>query len=130
MKDISSPFSIERKGYNRFEVDQCIKKLESDNSRLELEIETLKSQLASVIIQKAELEKKQSLIEDTLINAELAARDIVLRAEKKEDEAERMYQLECEKIDRKYAEKKQELDEVLKRVEYILKSQLALIEKE
>ena len=130
MKDISSPFSIERKGYNRFEVDQCIKKLESDNSRLELEIETLKSQLASVIIQKAELEKKQSLIEDTLINAELAARDIVLRAEKKEDEAERMYQLECDKIDRKYAEKKQELDEVLKRVEYILKSQLALIEKE
>lgn len=130
MKDISSPFSIERKGYNRFEVDQCIKKLESDNSRLELEIETLKSQLASVIIQKAELEKKQSLIEDTLINAELAARDIVLRAEKKEDEAERMYQLECDKIDRKYAEKKQELDEVLKRVEYILKSQLALIERE
>ena len=130
MKDISSPFSIERKGYNRFEVDQCIKKLESDNSTLELEIETLKSQLASVIIQKAELEKKQSLIEDTLINAELAARDIVLRAEKKEDEAERMYQLECDKIDRKYAEKKQELDEVLKRVEYILKSQLALIEKE
>lgn len=130
MKENSTPFSIERKGYNRFEVEQCIKKLESDNSRLELENEMLKSQLAAVILQKAELEKKRSLIEDTLINAELAARDIVLRAEKREVEAEKIYQIECEKIDKKYAERKQDLDEVIKRVEYILKSQLALIEKE
>ncbi len=130
MKDISTPFTIERKGYNRFEVEQCIKKLESNISNLEYEVSTLKSQLASVIFQKAELENKRALIEDTLINAELAARDILLQAENKAAEAEKIYQIECEKIEKKYAERKEDLEQVIKRVEYVLKSQLALIEKE
>ena len=130
MKDKSTPFSIERKGYSRFEVEQCVKKLESEISSLELENETLKSQLATVILQKAELEKKQSLIEDTLINAELTARDIILRAQSKADEAEKIYQQEREKIESVYAEKQQELAEMKKRVEYILKSQLSLINEE
>ena len=130
MKDKSTPFSIERKGYSRFEVEQCVMKLESEISRLEVENEALKSQLASVILQKAELEKKQSLIEDTLINAELTARDIILRAQSKADEAEKIYQQEREKIESVYAEKQQELDEIKKRLEYILKSQLSLINEE
>ncbi len=130
MKDKSTPFSIERKGYSRFEVEQCVKKLESEISRLERDNEALKSQLATVMLQKDEYEKKQALIEETLINAELTARDIILRAESKAGEAEEHYRDECEKIERFYAEKKQELDEIMKRVEYILKSQLALIEKE
>ena len=130
MKNTSTPFTVERKGYNRFEVEQCIKKLESDISRLENEVDTLKSQLASVILQKAELENKQSLIEDTLINAELAAREIVFRAETKVAEAEKLYQIESEKVEKKYQERKQDIEQVLKRVEYVLKSQLALIENE
>ena len=130
MKNTSTTFSIERKGYNRFEVEQFIKKLENEKTTFELEIELLKNQLSAVMLQKAELENKQSLIEDTLINAELAARDIVLRAEEKAAEADKIYQIECEKIEKKYAEKKEDLEQVVKRVEYILKSQLALIENE
>ena len=130
MKESSTPFSIERKGYNRFEVEQCIKKLENEKAALQDEIDALKSQLAATILQKAQLENKQSLIEDTLINAELAAREIVLRAEEKTSEAEKLYQTECEKIEKRYAERKEDLEQVVKRVEYILKSQLALIEKE
>lgn len=130
MKYTSTPFSIERKGYNRFEVEQYIKKIENEKNSLELELESLKTQLSAVILQKEQLEDKQSLIEDTLINAELAARDIVLRAEEKAAEADKMYQIECDKIEKKHAEKKEELEQVVKRVEYILKSQLALIENE
>ena len=129
MKDSFELFTVERKGYNRVEVEQYIKKLEKDRNALALEVESLKSQLTAVNMQKAQLENKQSLIEDTLINAELAARDIVLKAEEKNAEAERLYQIECEKVEKKYAEYKEELDQVVKRVEYILRSQLALIEK-
>lgn len=129
MKDSFELFSVERKGYNRVEVEQYIKKIEKDKNTLELEIESLKKQLEAVCMQKEQLENKQALIEDTLINAELAARDIVLKAEEKSAEAEKLYQVECEKVEKKYAEYKEELDQIVKRVEYILRSQLALIEK-
>lgn len=130
MRNTSTQFSIERKGYNRFEVEQFIKKIEKEKASLELEIESLKNQLSVVMLEKTELENKQSLIEDTLINAEFAARDIVLRAEEKAAEADKIYQIESEKIEKKYSEKKEELEQVVKRVEYILKSQLALIDSE
>ena len=130
MRNTSTQFSIERKGYNRFEVEQFIKKIEKEKAALELEIESLKNQLSVVMLEKTELENKQSLIEDTLINAEFAARDIVLRAEEKAAEADKLYQIESEKIEKKYSEKKEELEQVVKRVEYILKSQLALIDSE
>lgn len=129
MKDSFELFSVERKGYNRVEVEQYIKKIEKDKNTLELEIESLKKQLEAVCTQKEQLENKQALIEDTLINAELAARDIVLKAEEKSAEAEKLYQVECEKVEKKYAEYKEELEQIVKRVEYILRSQLALIEK-
>ena len=129
MKDKSSPFNIERKGYNRFEVEQYIKKLESEKAQLELEVESLKGELSLLILKKAEWDNKKTVIQDTLINAELTAREIVARAEKRANDAEKMYQSEVERIDHYRAEKEHELEEILKRVEYILQSQLALIER-
>ena len=130
MKNKSGPFSIERKGYNRFEVEQSIKRLESEKAMLSLEIEELKRQLANVIAQNNELEKKRSLVEDTLINAHLAAQDIVRRAEER---AEEIAELALEKNTRAFQElkeKEKEAQDTIKRVEYVLKSQLALLEKE
>ncbi len=130
MKNKSGPFSIERKGYNRFEVEQSIKRLESEKAMLSLEIEELKRQLANVIAQNNELEKNRSLVEDTLINAHLAAQDIVRRAEER---AEEIAELALEKNTRAFQElkeKEKEAQDTIKRVEYVLKSQLALLEKE
>ncbi|MBR2860809.1 MAG: hypothetical protein IKB86_03125 [Clostridia bacterium] len=130
MKNKSGPFSIERKGYNRFEVEQSIKRLESEKAMLSLEIEELKRQLANVIAQNNELEKNRSLVEDTLINAHLAAQDIVRRAEER---AEEIADLALEKNTRAFQElkeKEKEAQDTIKRVEYVLKSQLALLEKE
>ena len=130
MKNKSGPFSIERKGYNRFEVEQSIKRLESEKAMLSLEIEELKRQLANVIAQNNELEKNRSLVEDTLINAHLAAQDIVRRAEVR---AEEIADLALEKNTRAFQElkeKEKEAQDTIKRVEYVLKSQLALLEKE
>ena len=130
MKNKSGPFSIERKGYNRFEVEQSIKRLESEKAILSLEIDDLKRQLANVIAQNNELEKNRLLVEDTLINAHLAAQDIIKRAEERAEElADAAIEKNAQAL-KVLKEKEIEAQDAIKRVEYVLKSQLALLEKE
>ena len=126
--DKNAPFAIERRGYNRFEVEHKVSMLEGEIVRLENELSSLKNQLATVMLEKSELENKQSLIEATLINAEIAAREIVQRAESNAMSYREKQLADLERIDKRYADKKAELLELTKRVEYVLKSQLALVE--
>ncbi len=127
MKDKNALFSVERKGYNRFEVEQRLKQFESEKAMLFLEIDELKKQLSVVVEENIELKKRQMLVEETLINAHLAAQDIIKRAEIRAAEIEADKLKQDAKLVVELADKKKDLENMLNRVEYILKSQLALL---
>ncbi len=129
MKDKADIFSIERKGYNRIEVKQYIDELLSENNRLMEEIATLKLENNELLKQNAFLESKQNLVEQTLFNAEIAAQDIVAQAENKANNVLKARSQEVDEAIKRFDDKQKEVKDVLKRVEYILKSQLALVEK-
>lgn len=129
MKDKADIFSIERKGYNRIEVKQYIDELLSENKRLMEEIATLKLENNELLKQNAFLESKQNLVEQTLFNAEIAAQDIVVQAENKANNVLKARSQEVDEAIKRFDDKQKEVKDVLKRVEYILKSQLALVEK-
>ena len=129
MKDKADIFSIERKGYNRIEVKQYIDELLSENKRLMEEIATLKLENNELLKQNAFLESKQNLVEQTLFNAEIAAQDIVAQAENKANNVLKARSQEVDEAIKRFDDKQKEVKDVLKRVEYILKSQLALVEK-
>lgn len=129
MKDKADIFSIERKGFNRIEVKQYIDELLSDKKRLEEEIAILKIENDELLKQNAFLESKQNLVEQTLFNAEIAAQDIVAQAENKANDVLKARSQEVDEAIKRFDDKQKEVKDVLKRVEYILKSQLALVEK-
>ena len=129
MKDKADIFSIEKKGYNRIEVKQYIDELLSENKRLMEEIATLKLENNELLKQNAFLESKQNLVEQTLFNAEIAAQDIVAQAENKANNVLKARSQEVDEAIKRFDDKQKEVKDVLKRVEYILKSQLALVEK-
>lgn len=123
-------FKIEKKGYNRAEVDSYI-------SNLQDKIKMLEELAGDLNLAKQELEatvdaykKREMVIEDTIVNASVAAREIVASAEKKALESSKKYIRDTEEAALKLEEKKRDVENTLNRVEYILKSQLALIEKE
>lgn len=123
-------FKIEKKGYNRVEVDSYINSLQD-------KIKGLEELVSDLDIAKQELEatvdaykKREMIIEDTIVNASVAAREIVAVAEKKAIESSKKYIRDTEEAALKLEEKKRDVENTLNRVEYILKSQLALIEKE
>lgn len=129
MKDKADIFSIERKGYNRIEVKQYLDELLSDKKRLEEELAILKIENEELLKQNAFLESKQNLVEQTLFNAEIAAQDIVAQAENKANDVLKARSQEVDEAIKRFDDKQKEVKDVLKRVEYILKSQLALVEK-
>ena len=129
MKDKADIFSIERKGYNRIEVKQYLDELLSDKKRLEEELAILKIENEELLKQNAFLESKQNLVEQTLFNAEIAAQDIIAQAENKANDVLKARSQEVDEAIKRFDDKQKEVKDVLKRVEYILKSQLALVEK-
>lgn len=129
MKDKADIFSIERKGYNRIEVKQYLDELLSDKKRLEEELAILKIENEELLKQNAFLESKQNLVEQTLFNAEITAQDIVAQAENKANDVLKARSQEVDEAIKRFDDKQKEVKDVLKRVEYILKSQLALVEK-
>lgn len=129
MKEKADIFSIERKGYNRIAVKQYIDELQSEKKRLVEEIATLKIENEELLKQNAFLESKQNLVEQTLFNAEIAAQDIVAQAENKANNVLKARSQEVDEAIKRFDDKQKEVKDVLKRVEYILKSQLALVEK-
>ncbi len=129
MKEQAGIFSIERKGYNKLEVMQYIDDLQSEKKRLVEEIAALKVDVDELLKQNAFLESKQNLVEQTLFNAEIAAKEIVVQAERKANDVLKAREQEVEEAIKRFDNKQKEVNDVLKRVEYILKSQLALVEK-
>lgn len=129
MKDQAELFSIERKGYNRFEVRQFIDELQGEKKRLEEEVAGLRIEIDELIKQNNFLESKQNLVEQTLFNAEFAAQDIVAQAENRANDVLKARNAEIDEAVKRFNDKEKEIKDVLKRVEYILKSQLALVEK-
>ena len=129
MKDKADIFSIERKGYNRIEVKQYLDELLSDKKRLEEELAILKIENEELLKQNAFLESKQNLVEQTLFNAEITAQDIIAQAENKANDVLKARSQEVDEAIKRFDDKQKEVKDVLKRVEYILKSQLALVEK-
>ena len=129
MKDKADIFSIERKGYNKIEVKQFIDEIQSVNKRLIEELEALKIENDELLKQNAFLESKQNLVEQTLFNAEIAAQDIIAQAENKANDVLKARAQEVEEAIKRLDDKQKEAKDVLKRVEYILKSQIALVEK-
>ncbi len=121
-------FNIERKGYNRAEVDQYLEKLQNEYTTLQNEVFDLRRRLAEANSEKQYLEKQKLLIEETMINAEFSARKTIEKAQAKAKEIEENNRFDFESAGNELEEKKQELQALLKRVQYILKSQLALIE--
>lgn len=129
MKDQAEIFSIEKKGYNKFEVRRYIDELQGERKRLEEEIASLRAEVDELLKQNAYLESKQNLIEQTLFNAEIAAQDIVAQAESRANDVLKSRNAEMEEAAKRLNDQEKEIKDVLKRVEYILKSQLALVEK-
>ena len=123
-------FKIEKKGYNRVQVDSYISDLQSKVSGLEELVEELNEKQKELEEAVGAYKKREMRIEDTIINASVAARQIVDSAEKKALESSKKYIRDTEEASLKLEEKKRDLENTLHRVEYILKSQLALIEKE
>ena len=129
MKEMADIFSIERKGYNRIEVKQFIDELLCEKKRLEEEVASLQIEVDELLKQNAFLESKQNLVEQTLFNAEIAAQDIIAQAENKANDVLKARSQEVDDAIKRFDDKQKEVKDVLKRVEYILKSQLALVEK-
>ena len=129
MKEKNGLFNIERKGFNKFEVMQYIDDLQSEKKRLEEEVAALKIDVDELLKQNAFLESKQNLVEQALFNAEIAAKDIISKAENKANDVLKAREREVDEAIKRFDNKQKEVNDVLKRVEYILKSQLALVEK-
>ena len=123
-------FKIEKKGYNRAEVDSFINELQSKINSLEELVCDLNEKQKELEDALEAYRQREMVIEDTIVNASVAARQIVDTAEKKALESSKKYIRDTEEAALKLEEKKRDLENTLHRVEYILKSQLALIEKE
>lgn len=126
----SASFSMERKGYNRFEVDNCIKVQQEEIAALTGQVEALKKELQLLSEANSVLKSREAVIEDTIINAEFTARRILEEAEKKAAEISMRKEYEENQKLAEIEEKKKELEDIQKRVKYILKSQLAMLERE
>lgn len=126
----SEPFSMEKKGYNRFEVDVRVKALQEENAALNREVAALRTELQALGEVNSVLKSREAVIEDTIINAELTARRIVEEAEKKAVDISMQKEYEESRKLAQIEEKKKELENIQKRVRYILKSQLAMLDKE
>ncbi len=126
----SASFHMERKGYNRFEVDNCIKEQQEEIAALTGQIEALKQELQQLNQANSVLKNREAVIEDTIINAELTAKRILEEAEKKAAEISVRKEYEEHRKLAEIEEKKKELEDIQKRVKYILKSQLAMLERE
>jgi cell division septum initiation protein DivIVA len=129
MKDQAEIFSIERKGYNRFEVMQFIDALQGEKKALEEEIASLKLEIDELTKENNFMASKQNLVEQTLFNAEIAAQDIIAQAQNTANDVLKARNQEVDEAVKRFNDKEAEMKDVLKRVEYILKSQLALVEK-
>lgn len=123
-------FKIEKKGYNRVEVDSYISGLEKKIASLDELVNELNTKQKELEGALDNYRKREMVIEDTIVNASIAARQIVDEAEKKALESSKKYIRDTEEAALKLDEKKRDIENTLHRVEYILKSQLALIEKE
>lgn len=123
-------FHMERKGYNRFEVDNRINALQEENAALSSRIEELKAELEALNQTVSGLKSREAVIEDTIINAELTARRIIDEAEKKAADIGMRKKLEEDQYLTQIEEKKKELQDMQNRVKYILESQLAMLERE
>ena len=125
----AASFSMERKGYNRFEVDNCIKAQQEEITALTAQVAALKEELQLLGQANSVLKSREAVIEDTIINAELTARRIVEEAEKKAAEIGMRKEYEENRKLAEIEEKKKDLENIQKRVKYILKSQLAMLER-
>lgn len=129
MKEQTLLFNIEKKGYNKSEVQNFVNKALSEKKELENEIDVLRKRIDELLELNSLLESKRDLIEQTLFNAEISAKDIVENAQKKAKDIKSTAEAELVKIDERFKTKENELKDVVKRIEYLLNSQLSLIEK-
>ncbi len=129
MKEQTLLFNIEKKGYNKSEVQDFVNKALNEKKELENEIDVLRKRIDELLELNSLLESKRDLIEQTLFNAEISAKDIVENAQKKAKDIKSTAEAELVKIDERFKTKENELKDVVKRIEYLLNSQLSLIEK-
>jgi cell division septum initiation protein DivIVA len=129
MKEQTLLFNIEKKGYNKSEVQDFVNKALNEKKELENEIDLLRKRIDELLELNSLLESKRDLIEQTLFNAEISAKDIVENAQKKAKDIKSTAEAELVKIDERFKTKENELKDVVKRIEYLLNSQLSLIEK-
>ena len=129
MKEQTLLFNIEKKGYNKSEVQDFVNKALNEKKELENEIDLLRKRIDELLELNSLLESKRDLIEQTLFNAEISAKDIIENAQKKAKDIKSTAEAELVKIDERFKTKENELKDVVKRIEYLLNSQLSLIEK-
>ncbi len=129
MKDQTLLFGIEKKGYSKIEVQAFVDKTSAQIAELEQENVKLRLKIDELSEINALLESRKSMIEQTLFNAELSARDIVEDAHNKARAVKESKEAELKTVDEKIQTKKSELEGAVKRIEYLLQSQLSLIEK-
>jgi len=125
---MNSTFNIEKKGYNRAEVERTVNLLETENATLKHDIEVLKNTLSECNDRLYKLEERKMLIEETLVSAEMMARQRIQEATASAEKINNSYIEENEALKAEIAQRREELEETVKRMEYVLKSQLSLLE--
>lgn len=124
-----SAFPLVRKGYDPSAVDL---RLSSDAEKIaaqENELKILRDSLRIAQDKLRELESRQGLIDETLLSAGVMAEHILGDARKQADEIIAKSREEDEARMLKLRQDREALEATVKRVEYILRSQLAVVDR-
>ena len=122
-----SMFGTEKNGYKRSEVDEAVKKYEDRLTLLNDKLGDLNEKLQSAIKERDELKAREDVVERTLTDAAEIAQKVINDAKNQADEELKIRLQNDEDTARRFDEKKEELEGIRKRIEYILRSQLALL---
>lgn len=128
-------FNSEKHGYCRKEVDAFISESEKKLDELKAEISTLKTRLDEKEKAGEDFAKKQLYIEDTIVDAQIMADNIIKNAEREAKDLRERIRRESdearernESLARELDQKRNECENSLKRIKKILQSQLSLLE--
>lgn len=128
-------FNSEKHGYCKKEVDAFILESEKKQEELKAEISMLKTRLDEKEKTSEDFAKKQLYIEDTIVDAQIMADNILKNAEREAADVRERIRRESdaarernEALARELDQKREECENSLKRIKKILQSQLSLLE--
>lgn len=128
-------FNSEKHGYCKRDVDAFISESSKKQDELRAEISALKARLDEKEKASEDLAKKQLYIEDTIVDAQIMADNILKNAEREAAEMRERIKRESdaarernEALLREVDLKREECEDSLKRIRKILQSQLSLLE--